>query len=139
MKMGAKKQKCPGILTYQDIYLQMVHLEGIEPPTHGFGNRCSIQLSYRCIFIYVIGAPRGSRTPGLLIRSQPLYPAELWAHFKLHYNYKKPLSFSQGNIFTYIHGYLKNSTIDGTIIDNVAKRAIPTAPSLFSLFQLNFA
>ncbi len=26
------------------------------------------------------GAPRRSRTSGLLIRSQSLYPAELWAH-----------------------------------------------------------
>jgi hypothetical protein len=26
------------------------------------------------------GAPREIRTPGLLIRSQSLYPAELWAH-----------------------------------------------------------
>jgi hypothetical protein len=29
------------------------------------------------------GAPREIRTPGLLIRSQSLYPAELWAHFKV--------------------------------------------------------
>ena len=26
--------------------------------------------------------PRRSRTPNLLIRSQTLYPIELWAHFK---------------------------------------------------------
>ena len=27
--------------------------------------------------------PRGIRTPDLLVRSQSLYPAELWAHFLL--------------------------------------------------------
>ena len=27
-----------------------------------------------------VGAPRGTRTPGLLVRSQSLYPAELLAH-----------------------------------------------------------
>ena len=27
------------------------------------------------------GAPKRSRTPNLLIRSQTLYPIELWAHF----------------------------------------------------------
>ena len=26
------------------------------------------------------GTPRGSRTPNLLIRSQALYPIELWVH-----------------------------------------------------------
>ncbi len=29
------------------------------------------------------GAPRRSRTPNLLIRSQALYPIELWARYKL--------------------------------------------------------
>ena len=29
------------------------------------------------------GAPKRSRTPNLLIRSQTLYPIELWALFKL--------------------------------------------------------
>ncbi len=27
------------------------------------------------------GDPREIRTPGLLIRSQALYPAELWSHY----------------------------------------------------------
>ncbi len=26
------------------------------------------------------GAPKGSRTPNRLVRSQVLYPVELWAH-----------------------------------------------------------
>ena len=29
--------------------------------------------------IWLIGAPGGTRTPGLLVRSQPLYPTELRA------------------------------------------------------------
>ena len=29
----------------------MVGLEGVEPPTHGLGNRCSIHLSYRPVTI----------------------------------------------------------------------------------------
>ena len=29
----------------------------------------------------ILGVPRGIRTPDLLVRSQSLYPAELWAHF----------------------------------------------------------
>ena len=32
---------------------------------------------------FLPGAPRGTRTPDLLVRSQSLYPAELWAHFLL--------------------------------------------------------
>ena len=31
----------------------------------------------------ILGVPRGIRTPDLLVRSQSLYPAELWAHFLL--------------------------------------------------------
>ena len=37
----------------------MVHLGGFEPPAHGLEVRCSIQLSYRCIFY---GAGEGNRT-----------------------------------------------------------------------------
>jgi hypothetical protein len=29
---------------------------------------------------FLIGAPKGIRTPDLLFRRQTLYPAELWAH-----------------------------------------------------------
>src|SRR5699024_7948758 len=31
----------------------MAHLGGLEPPTHGLEIRCSIQLSYRCIFFFM--------------------------------------------------------------------------------------
>ncbi len=36
----------------------MAHLRGVEPLTHGLEVRCSIQLSYRCIY----GAGEGNRT-----------------------------------------------------------------------------
>lgn len=36
------------------------------------------------VFIALDGAPRGTRTPGQLIRSQRLYPAELWAQYKIN-------------------------------------------------------
>ena len=32
----------------------MVGLEGIEPPTNGLGNRCSILLSYRPVRTYAL-------------------------------------------------------------------------------------
>ena len=42
------------------------------------------------------GAPEGTRTPDLLIRSQTLYPAELPAHILL--------AFSPENVFYYSAG-----------------------------------
>ena len=36
----------------------MAHLGGFEPPTHGLEVRCSILLSYRCLY----GAGEGNRT-----------------------------------------------------------------------------
>ena len=41
----------------------------------------------------IFGAPEGTRTPDLLIRSQTLYPAELPAHILL--------AFSPENVFYY--------------------------------------
>ncbi len=32
----------------------LVRLAGLEPAAYGLGNRCSIQLSYRRIFLYII-------------------------------------------------------------------------------------
>ena len=43
-------------------------------------------LLYRLSYLADIGTPIGSRTPNLLIRSQTLYPIELWVQQKLeHY------------------------------------------------------
>lgn len=40
---------------------EKVALDGVEPPTHGLGNRCSIHLSYRAIPI--AKADSGLRNP----------------------------------------------------------------------------
>ncbi len=72
-------------------------VKGLEPSTPGTTIRCSNQLSYthhirfkkRSILTLQsalvkplspdAGTPRGIRTPGLLLRRQLLYPAELLA------------------------------------------------------------
>ena len=65
-------------------------VKGLEPSTPGTTIRCSNQLSYTH-HIYILGidniflrrvngTPGGTRTPGLLLRRQLLYPAELLAH-----------------------------------------------------------
>ena len=59
------------------IYL-MVGKTGFEPATPWSQTRCSTKLSH---FPNFYGAPKRSRTPNLLIRSQTLYPIELWALF----------------------------------------------------------
>ena len=61
---------------------------GLEPTTPGTTIRCSNQLSYTH-HIWTVwtdltnrespGTPEGTRTPGLLLRRQLLYPAELLA------------------------------------------------------------
>ena len=48
---------------------------GLEPTTPGTTIRCSNQLSYT----HHNGTPEGTRTPGLLLRRQLLYPTELLA------------------------------------------------------------
>ena len=59
---------------------------GLEPTTPGTTIRCSNQLSYThhvcprgILNADKIGTPEGTRTPGLLLRRQLLYPAELLA------------------------------------------------------------
>ena len=65
-------------------------VKGLEPSTPGTTIRCSNQLSYTH-HIYIRtgrvltlrgenGTPEGTRTPGLLLRRQLLYPTELLAH-----------------------------------------------------------
>jgi hypothetical protein len=56
----------------------MVGKTGFEPATPWSQTKCSTKLSY---FPIKYGAPGGSRTYNLLIRSQMLYPIELRAHF----------------------------------------------------------
>ena len=64
-------------------------VKGLEPSTPGTTIRCSNQLSYTHQIHGVlrptgarrkIGTPEGTRTPGLLLRRQLLYPTELLAH-----------------------------------------------------------
>ena len=54
----------------------MVGKTGFEPATPWSQTKCSTKLSHFPIH----GAPNRSRTHNLLIRSQTLYPIELWAH-----------------------------------------------------------
>ena len=53
-------------------------VKGLEPSTPGTTIRCSNQLSYT--HHRANGTPEGTRTPGLLLRRQLLYPTELLAH-----------------------------------------------------------
>ena len=47
------------------------------------------------ILIYIYGAPIGIRTPNLLVRSQTLYPIELWALFLNNRQYILKINFFQ--------------------------------------------
>ena len=60
-------------------------VKGLEPSTLGTTIRCSNQLSYTHHIKFAAdgnGTPGGIRTPGLLLRRQLLYPAELLAHIQ---------------------------------------------------------
>ena len=49
---------CLTDLATPQCYLGLAHLGGFEPPAHGLEVRCSILLSYRCLY----GAGEGNRT-----------------------------------------------------------------------------
>ena len=55
-------------------------MTGFEPATPSSRTKCTTKLCYIPIFY---GAPSRNRTRNLLIRSQTLYPVELWAHISL--------------------------------------------------------
>ena len=59
----------------------MVGKTGFEPATSWSQTKRSTKLSYfpKYETKNLYGAPKRSRTPNLLIRSQTLYPIELWA------------------------------------------------------------
>ena len=71
---NGKKQ---GIGIYSQSLANLGWVMGLEPTTPGTTIRCSNQLSYTH---HKNGTPEGTRTPGLLLRRQLLYPAELLAH-----------------------------------------------------------
>src|ERR1041385_1241208 len=56
---------------------------GFEPPTSWSrtrrANRAALRPAVRLDLRLAYNAPRRTRTPSLLIRSQALYPVELWA------------------------------------------------------------
>ena len=66
-------------------WFHMGWVKGLEPSTLGTTIRCSNQLSYTHHIKFAAdgnGTPGGIRTPGLLLRRQLLYPAELLAHIQ---------------------------------------------------------
>ena len=99
----------------------MVGKTGFEPATTRSQTECSTKLSH----FPINGVPKRSRTPNLLIRSQTLYPVELWGQ-PVQNIYKLRLAFKNG-------GFSWNRTNDTKIFSLVlcqlsyeATMAVPT-------------
>ena len=57
------ESKSSALPTWLHPKILVAHLGGFEPPAHALEGRCSIQLSYRCLYLkYKIGAGEGNRT-----------------------------------------------------------------------------
>ena len=93
----------------------MVGKTGFEPATPWSQTKCSTKLSH---FPINNGAPNRSRTHNLLIRSQTLYPIELWVHTL---NRKLPFN-AYLNLFTKNGGSEWNRTIDTRIFSPLLYR-----------------
>ena len=78
-------EKQPGIGIAPNPRFIVGWVKGLEPSTPGTTIRCSNQLSYTHHIYHPHGisdkngTPEGTRTPGLLLRRQLLYPTELLA------------------------------------------------------------
>ena len=75
----------------------MVPLAGLEPATHGLGNRCSIRLSYRGIPYDEAGRvieagwyPRRDSNPRTRLRRPALYPLSYGGGHTKNYNIVPP-------------------------------------------------
>src|SRR3989304_9927020 len=76
------------------------------------------------LFTVFIGAPRGIRTPGLQIRSLPLYPAELWA---------QEIDLIIFNIFKTLQSIQKDK--NGLQVTGNGREVKPIAHSLLPVFS----
>ena len=56
---------------------------GVGDGTRTHDNQNHNLALYQLNYTHHIGAPKGTRTPGPLLRRQLLYPPELWAHMSL--------------------------------------------------------
>jgi hypothetical protein len=77
--------------------------------------------------LHVIGAPRRTRTPNLLVRSQTLYPVELWAQCSR----VKPRSGGEGGIRTL--GAFRHIRLAGVRLQplgHLSRKVLPQVSSL---------
>lgn len=66
---------CDNLRTMDELELKKCFQKHIKKITIRDGDHVQISL-----VVDINGTPRGARTPNLLVRSQALYPIELWAH-----------------------------------------------------------